>query len=318
MVVNFSGIQMKIFYRITLALALVTMLACSWIGPMDSFATERVDAGLKRALISFASARALNAVISVVQGTEVAIEPMGVGVSLSAGQILDPINDLIEQFSSLMLMASVALGIQRVLISIGGYWPISLVMAVVTFAWSWHYFRHKQPPALLSKIILILFMIRFTMPMVTIGTDVLFKQFLKDDLNASQLALNAAPGQVSTLVLLENKKITTPEIQPVPVPPQNIGAWDDLKNVVQNGAANVVNVARNSFQVVAHPSEFYEQQFKKISEAAQKWTEHIIKLIVIFLLQTLIIPVLLAWILYAVARGAFERPTLKRTLDVVN
>lgn len=311
---------MKNIYRIMLALALATMVVCSWLAPMDSFAAERVDAGLKRALTSFATARALNAVISVVQGTEVAIEPMGVGVTLSLGQVLDPINDLIEQFSSLMLIASVALGIQKILISIGGYWPISLVMTVVTLAWSWHYFRHQQPPALLSKIILILFMIRFTMPMVTIGTDVLFKQFLKDDLNASQMALDAAPGQINTLVLLENKTVPTPAIQPVsvPVPPQNVGAWNTVKNVVQTGAANVVNVAKNTFQVVAHPREFYEQQLKKISEAAQKWTEHIIKLIVIFLLQTLIIPVLLAWMLYAVARGTFERSALKRTPDAAN
>ena len=43
----------------------------------------QVDAGLKRALATYAAARALNAVISVAQGTEVALEPGGVGVVLA-------------------------------------------------------------------------------------------------------------------------------------------------------------------------------------------------------------------------------------------
>lgn len=45
------------------------------------------------------------------QGTEVAVEPAGVGVIFTPGQILDPVNDLLEQFSNLMLAASVAFGI---------------------------------------------------------------------------------------------------------------------------------------------------------------------------------------------------------------
>jgi hypothetical protein len=309
---------MKNIYRVILALTLLIMVACSWIAPMDSFATERVDAGLKRALISFATARALNAVISVVQGTEVAVEPMGVGVSLSLGQVLDPINDLVEQFSSLMLVASVALGIQRVLISIGGYWPISLLMTLGTIAWAWQYFRHQQLPVWLSKVVLILFMIRFTMPIVTVGSDVLFQKFLADDFNASQLVLNTAPRQVSALNLLETQKVSVPEAPSVQVEPQSVGVFSAIENALKTTVNGAVNVVANAVHVVASPREFYDQQLKKISETTHTWIEHIIKLIVVFLLQTLIIPVLLAWVLYAVARGTFDRPTLKRTLESAN
>lgn len=37
------------------------------------------------------------------QGTELSIEPMGVGVILTLGELLDPLNDLIEQFSNVLL-----------------------------------------------------------------------------------------------------------------------------------------------------------------------------------------------------------------------
>ena len=90
------------------AVAVIAMLAVvwgAWLAPLDAPATEQVEAGLKRALISFAAARALNGVISVAQGTEVSVQPLGVGVTLAPGQLLDPINDLIEQFSNLMLLS---------------------------------------------------------------------------------------------------------------------------------------------------------------------------------------------------------------------
>ena len=101
---------------------LAALVACSWFSPFDSIATEKIDAGLKRALVSFATARGLNAAISVLQGTNIAVEPAGIGVTLAPGEVLDPLNDLIESFSNLMLIASVSFGIQHVLISIGGHW----------------------------------------------------------------------------------------------------------------------------------------------------------------------------------------------------
>ena len=98
----------KYLQRLALVLAVLIMVVCSWLAPIDAAANKQVDAGLKRALISFTTARVLNAIISVAQGTEVAVQPAGVGVIFTPGQLLDPINDLVEQFSNLMLAASVA------------------------------------------------------------------------------------------------------------------------------------------------------------------------------------------------------------------
>ena len=94
---------MYLVKRISVTLLLAALVAFSWFSPLDIVATQQVDAGLKRALVSFATARTLNAVISVAQGTEVAIQPLGFGVNLAPGQVLDPINDLVEQFSHLIL-----------------------------------------------------------------------------------------------------------------------------------------------------------------------------------------------------------------------
>jgi hypothetical protein len=93
---------MKITRQSIVLFFVIVAILGSWLAPLDLPATQQVDAGLKRALVSFATARALNAVISVAQGTQASIQPLGVGVTLAPGQALDPVNDLVEKFSNLM------------------------------------------------------------------------------------------------------------------------------------------------------------------------------------------------------------------------
>src|SRR5512138_1985025 len=114
--------------RGVLAVVVAALIALAWIAPAENPAHEQVDAGLQRALVSFATARALNAVISLAQGTEVALHPAGFGINLSIGETLDPVNDLVERFAELMLVASVAFGVQKVLLTIGAHWIVTLFL----------------------------------------------------------------------------------------------------------------------------------------------------------------------------------------------
>src|SRR3989338_1779348 len=266
--------------RVILALSMATMVLCSWLAPLDSISIRQADAGLKRALISFAAARALNAVISVAQGTEVSVQPLGFGVNFTPGQLLDPVNDLVEQFSNLMLAASVAFGVQKVLIVIGGYWLVSLVLTSAALGLAWLYFRQRQPPVWLSRMLIILVMLRFAVPMVTIATDMLFQKFMAVDYVTSQQVIDTASGQVAKLN------------PPVPITSENQGLLEKTKGWWSQN----VDV---------------KTRFENLKQAAEQATEHIIKLIVIFLLQTLIIPLLLLWVLYGAARGVFERVDVK-------
>ncbi|MEM9624394.1 MAG: hypothetical protein AAF993_22330, partial [Pseudomonadota bacterium] len=98
--------------RWLITLVVAAAVALSWSGIADQHAHEQTSATFKKALAAAALARAFNGVISVAQGTEVAIQPVGVGVTLTVGEILDPLNDLVERFAVLALAASVSLGLQ--------------------------------------------------------------------------------------------------------------------------------------------------------------------------------------------------------------
>lgn len=83
----------------------------------------------------------------MVQGTEISAAPVGVGMTFTPGQILDPLNDLIEQFSQVMLVAMVAFGVEKVLLTAGAA-PIDFVDIVSCrcsmgdFLSSWNVISH--------------------------------------------------------------------------------------------------------------------------------------------------------------------------------
>lgn len=101
--------------RLAATTLILICVGLSWSGSLEQAAEPRLQATLQRALVTAAIARGLNGVISVAQGTEIAIQPVGIGVTIAAGEILDPLNDLIERFSWLALAASASLATQLLL-----------------------------------------------------------------------------------------------------------------------------------------------------------------------------------------------------------
>ena len=96
--------------KVAASLTMLLLVAVSFDGNADKVGQEYTETGFKRALVTFASARAINGLISVAQGTEVAVQPAGVGAVFTPGEILDPVNDLVEQFSPVMLFSAAGIG----------------------------------------------------------------------------------------------------------------------------------------------------------------------------------------------------------------
>lgn len=261
-----------------LAIVLVAvMVLCAWLGPLEAAANRQIDAGLKRALVSFAVARTLNAIISVAQGTEVSLQPLGVGVNLSIGQALDPVNDVIEQFSTLMLVASVAFGVQKVLVGVGAHWMVSLLLTGVAAGWALLFLRRQRMPPLLAQVLVVLLMLRFALPLATIGSDMVFQQFLAGDYAASQQALDR------TAVQVDKASPTTAATVEAPSLMERIKGWAGAQGTA------------------------WKERFDSLKQAAEQATEHVIRLMVIFILQTLVLPLAMLWGLFAVARAVLRR-----------
>ena len=175
------------------------LVAAAWFAPVEDAARRQVDTGLQRALASFASARALNAVISAAQGTEVAVQPAGVGVVFAPGQVLDPINDLVERFSDLMLIASVSFGVQKVLIAIGANWVVPALLTLVAAIWLLLRLRGGEPWPWLTRLLLLVVMVRFAVPLAAIGSEQLFTHFMEAEYAASQQEIDTTSTKLGAL-----------------------------------------------------------------------------------------------------------------------
>jgi hypothetical protein len=97
---------------VTAAVAIV--LALAWSGVLDRPSEAYLDAALLGAGAIYATARAINGLVSVLQGTEFSI-PM---LSFTIGEFLDPVNDLVERFSAMMMVALGSLALQKVLLTL--------------------------------------------------------------------------------------------------------------------------------------------------------------------------------------------------------
>jgi len=262
--------------QILLSLLCIALVVLAWTGTVDEVGREYTDKGFKRALVTFAVARSLNGVISVAQGTEVAIEPAGIGINFTPGQILDPINDLVERFSWVMLASSTSLGLQKLLLSIFSSRSVTIIInlvLVVALAALWY--RGEQPTwfkPLVYRATLLVVVIRFCIPVVALASEGLFHLFLQDQYTRSTQQMERTTEEIARVN--RSAEVEQPAVE------------DDS---LMERARRMVDSAAASVDVQA-----YIDRYKA---AAADASEHAVNLIVIFLLQTILLPLLLLWLL---------------------
>jgi hypothetical protein len=187
----------------TLAAVLLLAAVLSVLSVVDDQARDDYESLFQRAFVTFALARTLNGVISAVQGTELALQPAGVGVTLTPGEILDPVNDLVERFSWIMLGATVSLGIQRVLMDVSAWWVLQALVALLAI-WLLVACLAERPRGggrrrILARVFLFALFLRFAVPLTLIANDALYGLFLEPRYAASTAVIESAGADLEEL-----------------------------------------------------------------------------------------------------------------------
>ncbi len=251
-------------------LALLALLVLSWAPQVDSFANDTVDAALTRALTAFAIARGINGAISVAQSTEVAVQPAGIGVSLNPGEILDPVNDLIEQFSSLMLAAAASLGLQKLLVGVSAWLPLKIVLTIAVIAWFVVGIRGSpRARSIARSAALGLLVLRLAVPVSAVASEAAYRLLLADDFAQSSAAL-ADTAQL----LAEQSEALRPPL------PAEASLLDRARAMLDD--------ARETFDLGA--------RLDQLEATATEATRHIINLIAVFVVQTVLLPLGFMWL----------------------
>lgn len=103
--------------RMKAALVVGVLVIVSWFGFFDTLAEAYINGALLQSGAAFAIAKGLNSIVSVIQTSTFDVG-IGAGFSITVGEALDPINDLIEDYSDLMKTAIGSLIIQKLLVEI--------------------------------------------------------------------------------------------------------------------------------------------------------------------------------------------------------
>jgi len=239
---------------------------------IDNTAQAYYDKTFKHALYTYGIVRGMNAVISVIQESEIALTPAGMGINLAVGEILDPLNDLIERFSWICLAAATSLGIQKMLLTITAWLGFSVLLsaAMLVMAVSlWiSKFREIALGHLGLKLIVVALLLRYGLPFSAWATsriDVLFFEETRQE--------------ASTLLAEANSSI------------QN-----DNNDLTSHEKNSFLHKFKDFFKNIDRAVQL-EARVRKLKSAVSGYTKHIVDLIIIFILQTLLLPVAMLYLL---------------------
>lgn len=265
---------------IVLVLVAVGLIAST--GWLDRRGYDYTQAGLQRALVTFGISRSLNGVISVAQGTEIAVEPVGIGMTFTPGQILDPVNDLIERFSTVVLVAGTAFGAQHVLLDVSAskfyfwlYW--SLIAALILSLLIQRSWVRPIQSWLLRTSIMLAF-IRLAVPLFAIGGEFFYQHFLQPQYEQSTSQLQRTSDQLNVLNEQTSASVTS----------------QSKDRSFLESAREWVESAGDALDWKEHMAEF--------AVAAESASEHAVKLMVVFVFQTLFMPLLAFWLSIKICR----------------
>lgn len=182
--------------RLFLVISVVLLILLSWLGVLDRLSTDYIDGALIQASVAFAVARVLNAVISVLQSVEISAAI----ASFGPGQALDPIDDMIEQFASLMQMAVASLILQKILLAIVSeiYFKLAITLAGVGLIAS-SYLDRPRLAAMMMKTFVFMVFLRFSLVLVVMLNGAVDHLFLAEQTREDVMILNELPGSLDML-----------------------------------------------------------------------------------------------------------------------
>lgn len=267
--------------RWLLAGLLVAVVAVSSVTTVDRVAEREFESLFQRALVTFALARTLNGVISAVQGTELALQPAGIGVTLTPGEILDPVNDLVERFSWIMLGATISLGVQQVLLDIGQWWGLRLLVAALGACWLLAWLRRQSLredagaglDRVLLRALLVALFIRFAVPLALIANEAVYRVFLE-------------PRYVQSTQVIQSAEQALEQAAPPGQAGEAVAASEEPGFLESLGRG--LDSTREALD--------FRQRLEAIRVRAADWIEHLIQLSVVFILQTGLLPLAFLWI----------------------
>ncbi len=230
---------------------------------------------ITKAGVAYATCRVVNASVSIVKESHLELEPAGIGVSLAVGQALDPIDDMTERLSDVLVTAITSLGVQKLAYEMS----VSLappILAVFLLALSILIWFKNERIARFKKgamgMLIIIVVARFCLPMSSVANTFLQKHFFADQISEATNELSLVSARLDKI-----KDFSLPEIDGVLKTIENSASFlkqksMEFKDAIGITASHMGDIIENLLQLT----------FLYVG---------------VFLIQVIILPLLTFWLL---------------------
>ena len=244
----------------------------------DKLAENYFSESIKATTIAYATTRGVNAVVSVVKESQLELAPAGVGISIAAGQILDPIDDMTERLSSVLVAAIASLGIQKIGFEISSAITFKLlaIILLLLIPAIWLNIPAYQPIVqLMLKFSLVLLLLRFLLPVSALASHALYEHWLQPGIDSSLEKLSLISSSYDDMSSLQ--------------PEQSEGFFSSMTG----SAADKVAKTKEAFlKLVNHAEDIISSLLSLITVY-----------IALFVVQTLLLPLFMLWLLLTLLKS---------------
>ena len=251
---------------------------------LDSAADNYFEEAITKAGVAYATCRIINASVSVAKESNVEIEPVGIGVSLAVGQVLDPIDDMTERFSDVIVTAITSLGVQELTYEISRIFAPPIVSIFIFLFAILIWFDNQNVVRFRSTVVKIIFFIivaRFCLPISSVANNIIQKEFFED-----KIALANDELRLDTAELDKLAELSLPEI-------------DGIKKTIKNSA-----------ELIKQKSIEFKNALIATKNNMGNIIENLLNLtylyVGVFLIQVIILPLLTFWFLVKIVNTLFQ------------
>lgn len=250
---------------------------------LDSVADRYFQDSITKAGVSYGVCRLINGTVSVIQQSSVQLEPAGIGMSLAVGQIVDPINDMVERLSDVLVLSITSLGIQELAyeISITLAPPICASFLFVLSVLLW---LKKDTFFALQKVVLnvliIVFIARFCLPVSSLANEFLQEHFFEDKIIEANGKLAEGMADLNSL-----RDVDVPE-------------YEGVLKTIENSASYIKNKSmdfKNAVSITLENKGLIVENLLKLT----------FLYLGVFVIQVLVLPLSIFWLLMRLVNALF-------------
>lgn len=244
------------------------------------------------ATLAYATVRGVNAVVSVIKESELAISPAGIGLTIAVGQILDPIDDMTERLSSVIVVSIVSLGLQKIINDIGGAVSFQIMAFLLPFFIIPVWLNNRTVrlcATLVGRIITLAAILRLLLPVSCLVNDTLYKQVFFDQVTEAREKLSIISSRYSDLSSFEQ----------------------------QHTGGVVAKFTQNTTLKVAKTKEIYANIVNNAESIITSLVRLTILYVTLFVTQVILIPVFMLWLLVKVIDTILLTGLLRKFTDFI-